>query len=167
MRGSVFDHFILQMSALFYQFIIKMGNSLQTIFLLYMRLTWGFLIFLIGMHKVQNMEQTIQFFSDFNIHYPSFHAHLVAWFEILCGALFILGLASRLIAIPLIVIMITALSTAHSADLSQFQFLKDPTSLVNQPPYPYLVTAILMFIFGPGKISFDAWIKRKIQQNRR
>lgn len=158
----MFENAWLQLGASIYQSIIRFGSGLQSIFLLYMRLTWGYLILQIGLHKIQNMEQIVQFFADLNIHYPSFHAHLVAYFELICGICLVFGFASRLVAIPLTLIMIAALSLAHSADLAHFAFLKDPTSLVNQPPYPYLITGILMFVFGPGKISVDGWIKRKL-----
>ena len=149
-----------------YSFIIKIGTNLQSIFLLYMRLTWGHLIFLIGLHKYQQMDQTVQFFRDLNFLHPSFHAHLTAVFEIFGGIMLVIGLGSRLVAIPLIIIMITALSTAHAQDLNSFRFLLEPSVLALSAPYPYLMTAVLMFVFGPGKISIDGWIKKTLHHHK-
>lgn len=150
----------LRFCAAIYRFIVKVGSNLQSIFLLYMRLTWGHLLFLVGLHKFQNMAQTVQFFTELHIIHPSFHAHLVAFFELVCGGLLVFGLASRLASIPIIMIMATALSTAHASELSSFRFLLVPTSLLIQAPYPYLITAILILLFGPGRFSLDGWIKR-------
>lgn len=147
-----------------YQFFIKIGSNVQSLFLFYMRVTWGHQFFLIGLKKLYGIQETAHFFSSLHIPHPFFHAYLVGWTETLCGLCIFLGFASRIAAIPLIIITLTALSLAHSSDISNFQFLLDPLSLVKQPPYPFLITAILMFCFGPGRISIDAWIKRWASQ---
>jgi uncharacterized membrane protein YphA (DoxX/SURF4 family) len=38
---------------------------------------------------------------------------------------------------------------------------------VSQNPYPFLITTLLVFIFGPGRISLDAWIKRWVSHQPR
>lgn len=161
-----YDHPIFGFFASIYQRLIQIGNNLQSIFLLYMRLTWGFQFFLVGLHKFQQMDQTIQFFRNLQISHPVFNAYLVAGFEMGGGLLLIAGLASRVIAIPLILIMLTALNVAHAADLWTFRWLLEPTDLAIQAPYPYLITAILLFVFGPGRLSIDAWLKRQISEKK-
>lgn len=150
-----------------YGIIVKVGSNLQSLFLLYMRLTWGHQFLLAGINKLKNVSSTIAFFEKLGIPYSEFHAHLVGGLEAVGGILLILGLFSRLISIPLIVIMITALSTAHAESLSNFSFILDPKSLVSQNPYPFLITTLLVFIFGPGRISLDAWIKRWVSNQPR
>ncbi len=162
-----FENWVLRSFALFYQTLIKIGSNLESIFLLYMRLTWGHQLFLIGTHKWQHIAQTAEFFSQLGMGHSSWLAYAIGSLEILSGICLILGLASRLIAIPLICLLITALSTAHAEDLTRFEFLLTPAMLALQAPYPYLITAILMFIFGPGKISFDYWIQKKIKERYR
>ena len=143
-----------------YGLFVKIGSNLQSFFLFYMRATWGHQFFLIGISKFQNISQTIAFFEKLGIPYSDFHAYAVAFFELVGGALLIVGFASRLISIPLIVIMIAALSTAHAEHLTRFQFILNPSSLSGENPYPFLITSLMVFIFGPGRVSIDAWLKR-------
>jgi putative oxidoreductase len=160
----VFENSWLQLAAKLYCSLIQAGSHLQSIFLLYMRLTWGQLLFWIGVGKWEDMDNIVLFFNSLGFYHPSFWAHFVAGFEVIGGACLVVGLASRLVSIPLICLMITALSTAHAADLTRFRFLLEPASLVAQAPYPYLITSILMVLFGPGCFSLDGWIRRRIRQ---
>lgn len=143
-----------------YGFFIKIGSNLQSLFLFYMRVTWGHQFFLAGSDKLKEISKTIDLFAALSIPNPEFHAYAVSFFESVGGILLIAGLASRLICIPLVGIMITALSTAHAEGLSSFKWVLDPKSLVLQDPYPFLITSLLVLIFGPGRLSIDAWIKR-------
>ena len=145
-----------------YQFFIRFGSNFQSLFLLYMRVTWGNEFMQTGLQKLNAIGKTADFFASLHISHPLFNAYLVSWTETLCGLCLLLGFASRMAAIPLIIIMLTALSTAHAPDISNFRFLFDPLSLVRQTPYPFLITAILILCFGPGRISIDAWLKRWI-----
>lgn len=150
-----------------YGIFVKIGSNLQSFFLLYMRWSWGHLFLLAGLDKFHHIDGTAQFFAKLGILYPLFHAYLVAGFEAVGGILLIVGFASRLASIPLMIIMITALATAHAEKLANFQFLLDPKTLAGENPYPFLITTLLVLIFGPGRISIDAWIKRWISQQPR
>lgn len=155
-----FTNPFLNALARIYNFFVKSGNNLQSLFLFYMRLTWGHQFFLAGRGKLEAIEKVILFFTSLHIPHPAFHAYLVSILEAVGGFLLLIGLGSRIAAIPLIIIMLTALSTAHAPNLSHFRFLFEPLSLVREEPYPFLITAVLVFVFGPGRISIDAWIKR-------
>ena len=115
-----------------YGFFIIIGSNLQSVFLLYMRLTWGHRLFLEGTGLLEMAAAVCLFF----------------------------GFASRLASIPLIALMLTTLSTVHAAQLANFQFIIEPHSLVVLGPYPFLITGLMVLVFGPGRISLDAWIKR-------
>lgn len=121
-----------------YSYVVAAGSNLQSLFLLYMRLTWAHQFFL-----QEGALGTI------------------------FGLLLFIGLLSRLAAIPLIVISLIELSTVHAPSISEFRFLFQPMSLVQQKPYPFLITGLLIFIFGPGRISVDAWIKRWVANQPR
>lgn len=152
------SRFLYWMDRLYGLFILT-GSNLQSIFLFYMRATWGHQFFLAGLAKLQNIQETTDFFSTLDIPASGFHAYTVAILELVCGIFLALGFASRLVALPLIAIMFAALSTAHADYLLNFRFLKEPLILVIQQPYPYLITALMVFIFGPGRISLDGLIK--------
>jgi putative oxidoreductase len=85
----------------------------------------------------------------------------VASFETVGGLLLILGLASRLIAIPLTVVLCTAYATAHRAAL--LNIFDDPETFISQPPFNFLVMCLIVFAFGPGKYSLDYLIERKVK----
>jgi putative oxidoreductase len=150
----------------FYSFFIWLGSNLESLFILFLRLTWGHQFFLTGLGKLHHIQETTAYFTSLSILHPEFSAYLVGSLEMVCGFLLFIGLASRLAAIPLIVILLTALSTAHKENLSNFRFLTDPMTLVMQTPYPFLITSLVVFIFGPGRISVDAWIKRWVSRQR-
>ncbi|HET8573189.1 MAG TPA: DoxX family protein [Edaphocola sp.] len=76
---------------------------------------------------------------------------LVIFAEFFCAILLILGLFTRLAAIPLIVTMFVAITMAHGADI----FDK------GQLPFVLLAGFLAIFILGPGKISIDGLISKK------
>ena len=158
--------FLRRMSK-FYGFIILIGSNLQSVFLLYMRLTWGHQLFLTGLTKFRDIDSFIKVLAANNYPAPHFHAYEIAILEIIGGVLLFLGLASRLIAIPLILLTLTILTTLHADYLGNFRFVTDPLILAIQQPYPFLITSLLIFIFGPGRISLDAWIKRWLSHQPR
>ena len=156
----MFANPLLHLIALFYQKIIKIGSNFQSLFLLWVRLTWGHQFFLTGMEKLRHIEQTTQFFASLDIPNPAFHAHLVGASEVIGGSLLVIGLASRLVSIPLLITLLVALGTAHIKILTGFHFLTDPAQLAASNPFPFLIMTLLMLCFGPGRISIDAWLKR-------
>jgi len=147
-----------------YNYFIKIGSNLQSIFLIYMRITWGHQFVLTGWGKLHAIEKTAEFFASLHISHPLFNAYFVSSIETVCGFCLLVGFASRIITIPLIIVMLAALSTAHAPSISNFRFLFQPESLVQQTPYPFLITCILVFCFGPGRVSIDAWLKRWSQE---
>ncbi len=156
----MFENKTLRILNCLYGWTLSFGGNLQSLFLLYMRLVWGHQFFIAGISKFAHIDVVTQFFMSLGLSNPIMVAYVVAFFEAVGGLLLFFGFASRLAAIPLIVIMVSALSLAHSEAFIQLRFLVEPTLLVHQAPYPFLLTALLVFIFGPGRISIDAWIKR-------
>jgi putative oxidoreductase len=143
-----------------YGIFLKIGSTLQSLLLLYLRLTWGHQLLLTGLAKLHDITQTVTLFTKLNIPSPDFHAYEVGWIETIGGACLILGFASRIITIPLIFLMIAALGLVHTEALVNLKFITTPHLLLAQEPYPYLLTSLFVFAFGPGRISLDAWIKR-------
>lgn len=159
-----FENKFLALLDRIYGLFIGIGSNLQSVFLLYMRIVWGHQLFLHGIQKFNHTETVIQFFSILSVPMPEFTAHLVAIIEIVGGLFIFIGFMSRLAAIPVFIVMGSALSLAHSEAFIEWRFLAEPTMLVQQAPYPFLITALLVFIFGPGRVSIDAWLKRWSQR---
>jgi putative oxidoreductase len=69
----------------------------------------------------------------------------------------IAGLASRLSAIPITVVMAVAYLTADFEAVTGI--FSDPDKFVKADPFPYFISALIVLVFGPGKFSIDALIK--------
>lgn len=160
----MFKNSLLHWISSFYTMIITAGGKFQSLFLFYMRITWGYQFFILGLAKLGNIEPLSDLFSSLAIPAPLLNAYLIALLETLCGFMLFIGLGSRLAALPLIIMTLVALSAAHPSNLSELHFLLQPQSLAKEAPYPFLITSVLIFIFGPGRLSLDAWIKRWAEQ---
>ena len=58
-------------------------------------------------------------FARIGFPYPYFTAHFVGVFEVVCGFLVLLGLWTRAAAVPLLIIIITAIITTKLPELSR------------------------------------------------
>ncbi len=146
----------------FYSALTKCGEFFQPILLLAMRLYWGGSLVLSGWGKLHNISNVSDYFASLHIPFPHFNAYLVGTIEFVCGLCLFLGLASRLVTLPLIVILIGALVTDNLAAL--LNVWNDPQNFIMQLPFNYLLAALIVFAFGPGKISLDyliEWLSRK------
>lgn len=146
MLTNPFLHFLDK----FYQFFIRIGSNLQSLLLLYLRVIWGHQFFTHGINRL-------------GFHFTPFELGI----EAVLGFCLFIGFASRIVTIPLIILTLRALISSQSPELSHFQFLTEPINLVRQVPYPFLLTSLIVFIFGPGRISIDAWIKRWVDNQPR
>ena len=108
---------------------------------LVMRLAVGWVFLQAGWGKLHNLDRVTGFFTQLGIAMPGFMAPFVATTEFVCGLALIIGLWSRVAAIPLAITMIVALSTAHKESL---QFDK----IFGEAVFLYLV--ILIGIMGIG-----------------
>lgn len=137
----------------FYTGLISVGDFLQSLFLLAIRLYWGYGFFQAGYHKLLDIPATTAFFSKLGIPFSEAVAYFVGGVESIGGILLIAGLFSRFAAIPLIIIMIVAyLTTAKEAVL---QLFSNPELFVSKTPFFFLIASFLVFAFGPGKFSLD------------
>ena len=142
-----------------YRLLIRVANSLQSPFLLAIRLYWGWQFAQTGWGKLGDINKVIHFFTSLGIPAPALNAWFVSGLELAGGILLILGLGSRLIALPLVIDMIVAYITAdHEALL---QFFSDPDKFYAAAPFTFLFASLIVLIFGPGKFSLDALLTDK------
>lgn len=141
-----------------YDKIVCLGEFLQTYLLLALRIYWGYSFFQAGFGKIKNPAPVIDFFASLNIPFPEIMAPVVGWVEAVGGICLLAGFATRLVAIPLAITMITALLTAHSD--ATFAMVQNPQRFINQTPFTYLLTSLIVLCFGPGKISVDYLLER-------
>ena len=142
-----------------YGILIAVGNSLQSPFLLLVRLYWGWQFAQSGWGKLHNLDKVTGFFTDLGIPAPALNAAFVSGLEFFGGILLFLGLASRPIAFMMTINMLVAYITADREALASI--ISDPGKFYGATPYTFLFACLLVFIFGPGKYSLDAFLGAK------
>ena len=145
-----------------YSLLVTFGNSLQSPFLLFVRLYWGWQICQTGWGKLHNLPHVIEFFTSLGIPAPALNAYFVSGFEFLGGILLAVGLGSRLVALMLAVDMLVAYITADRAAL--MSIFSSPGDFYAAAPYTFLVASLIILIFGPGRFALDNLIERKWRQ---
>jgi putative oxidoreductase len=135
--------------------------SLQSPFLLLVRLYWGWQFAQTGWGKFNNLEKVTGFFMSLGIPLPGPTAHFIAGLELSGGILLALGLVSRPIALLLATNMLVAYITADREAL--FSVISDPDKFSGAAPFTFLIASLIVLIFGPGKLSIDAWIASRNQ----
>jgi putative oxidoreductase len=142
-----------------YERLIWAASSLQSPFLLLVRLYWGFQMMQTGWGKLHNLAKVTEFFTSLGIPLPGLNAPFIVGLEFLGGILIMLGLGSRLVALLLTCDMAVAFVTADRGAL--FSIFSDPDKFYAAAPYTFLVAFLIVLIFGPGRVSLDALLNKK------
>jgi putative oxidoreductase len=121
----------------------------QSVSLLLARLAVAYGFYDPAMQKWSDIESVATWFDSIGIPFPALNAYLAASTEILGVVLLTLGLFTRLISIPLMVVMVVAITTVHlshgfSAGDNGFEI-----------PLYYMLFLALFASFGAGKFSLD------------
>ena len=119
------------------------------------RITLGVLFVSTGWGKVHSLAKVTAFFTDLGIPAPGINAHFVSFLELIGGALLVVGLGSRLVALPLMGSMAVAILTAQR---DQVHGLPDLFGLVE---WTYFALLLWVAIAGPGRISLDHLLTRR------
>ncbi len=130
-----------------------LGNqtAFTDISLLLIRLAAGGFMLSHGFGKLQKLVNGNFEFGDPIGVGPETSLGLTVFAEILCAFLILVGLFSRLAAIPLIITMLVAVFMVHADD----DFGKKELGLF------YLINYLVIFLSGAGKYSLDKLILKK------
>lgn len=125
------------------------GRSLA---LLFARLTIAYGFYEPAMMKFKDIGSVAEWFGSMGIPFPTLNAYMAASTEVLGVVLLTLGLLTRAISIPLIIIMIVAIVTVHlpngfSAGNNGFEI-----------PFYYMLFLLTFLSHGAGKFSLDRLI---------
>ena len=127
-----------------------------------LRVTLGVVFIQTGWGHLTHMSDTIEAFrNDFGVPFPEFNARLASGTEFFGGILILLGLGARLAALPMAFTMLVAIATAKRAQLNGVN-LDSFTTLLGFEEFSYLVMFLTVAIIGPGKLSLDALIARRL-----
>jgi putative oxidoreductase len=145
-----------------YAWFLRVANLGQHLFLLAVRFYFGWQFYETGRGKLADIQKVVDNFVGWNVPAPVFNAHFISWLETIGGILLMLGLASRLVAIPLTIDMIVAYVVADTDALHSF--FSDPDKFTGAAPFNYLFVFLLILFFGPGFFSLDTlirWLRKK------
>src|ERR1700755_277740 len=138
----------------------RAASSLQSLFLLLVRLYWGWQFAQSGWGRLHHIPQATQFFESLHIPFPAANVVFISTLEFVGGILIILGLGSRIISLLLACDMMVAYLSADMEGLRSI--ISDPGKFYNADPYTFLFASLLILIFGPGRFALDWWMRRRL-----
>jgi len=137
-----------------------LAARLQSPLLLVIRLYWGVAFAQTGWGKLLNLDRTAEFFGGLGLPLPKLNAIMAGATECGGGILLALGLFARPVAVPLVCTMLVAYATADKEAL--LAITRDPEQFLSAAPFLFLLASLLVLAFGPGKLSVDQLLVRKV-----
>jgi len=124
--------------------------------IVFVRLAAGLIFFTQGILKFTDPRMGVIRFTRIGFPHPDFTAHFVGTFEIVCGLLVIAGFATRIAAIPLLIVILTAIATTKIPEL--FRPTQGFWFMVSDARTDFAMTMCLLFLIraGGGGWSLDA-----------
>jgi putative oxidoreductase len=139
------------------------SSSLKSIILI--RLAVGLIFLTQGILKYSDPRMGILRFARIGFPLPGLTAYVVGAFEIVCGLMVLTGLFTRLAAIPLLVIILTAIASTKMPEL--FRPQQGFWFMVSDARTDFAMTMSLLFLLatGGGLWSLDAWRQARQRQD--
>jgi len=100
-------------------------------------------------------------FETIGFAHPDFVAAFVGTFETVCGALVLFGLSVRIAAVPLLIIMLTAIATTKIPILLDKGFWK----MAHEARTDFAMTLLTVFllVYGASRLSVDYRIMQRVE----
>jgi putative oxidoreductase len=120
------------------------------------RLAVGLIFLTQGILKYTDPKMGVARFTRIGFPYPYFTAHFVGTFEIVCGLLVLLGLWTRAAAIPLLIVISTAIATTKVPEL--FRAGQGVWFMISdaRTDFAMLCSLVFLIVEGGGAWSLDA-----------
>jgi putative oxidoreductase len=109
-----------------------------------------------GWGKLHSLPKVIEYFESLHIPAAQIQAPMVAGIEFGCGALILVGLATRIAALPLVGTMVVAIITAKAAEFETW------TDVFGISEFLMIVILGYLICYGASPLSLDHLIKRKV-----
>ena len=120
---------------------------------IFIRLAVGLIFLTQGILKYTDAHMGVERFTRIGFSHPAFTAHFVGAFEIVCGLLVLAGLLTGLAAIPLLIIICTAIATTKIPELKHagqgFWYM------VSDARTDFAMLMCLLFLIVSGRTSPD------------
>lgn len=141
-----------------YQKIAEKLDRLQDIPLLLFRLILAYGFYGPATMKWGNIQGIAEWFGSMGIPLPTLNAYMAASTEMAAVILLPLGIATRIISIPLMVTMVVAIVTVHLGN--GFEAGDNGFEI----PLYYLLMLFALLINGGGRVSLDNFISKKLNK---
>jgi putative oxidoreductase len=115
-----------------------------------------------GLLKFLDPAMGVNRFTRIGFPHPAFTAHFVGAFEIICGLLVLFGVITRVSAIPLLIVISTAIVTTKIPEL--FRSNQGFWYMISDARTDFAMFCCLLFLIiaGPGSWSLDAiWARSR------
>jgi putative oxidoreductase len=123
--------------------------------IIWIRLAVGLIFATQGLLKFIDPNMGVNRFTRIGFPTPALTAHFVGTFEMLCGVLVLVGLWTRFAAIPLLVVIATAIATTKLPELTRasqgFWFMVSEA----RTDFAMLCSLVFLIAAGPGALSLD------------
>jgi putative oxidoreductase len=142
-----------------YAWAVRNCCLLQSPFLLFVRVYWGWQLSANGWSKLHNLPRVTDYFTSLGVPAPGPTATFVSSVEFVGGILLALGLLSRFIGLVLAIDMANAYIFGDRQAL--FSIFSDPDKFTAATPYTTLCAVLVILIFGPGLFALDTYLLRR------
>ena len=124
------------------------------------RLVVGWVFLWTGWQKLHFLPRMVENFREWGIPLPEILTPFASGMEFVGGLLLLLGLCTRIVSIPMMIIMLVAIATAKWDDVDSLQ------TLLGFEEISYFVMFGYLGVAGPGPVSIDHLILKALRQER-
>jgi putative oxidoreductase len=140
------------------RFLLQPATGPASLFLI--RLPVGLIFFTQGILKFTDPKMGVERFTRIGFAHPGFTAHFVGVFEIVCGAMVLVGLWTRLASIPLLIVISTAIATTKLPELLRasqgFWYMVSDA----RTDFAMFCSLLFLILAGAGMWSLDSRLSR-------
>lgn len=124
------------------------------------RIVVGWVFLWSGWTKLHILPRMIENFREWGIPAPEILTPFVSGMEFVGGLLLLLGLLTRVVAVPMMIIMVVAIAAAKWAAVDSLE------TLLGFEEVSYFVMFAWLAVAGPGPVSLDHLVLRAVRPNR-
>ena len=127
---------------------------------LLVRLVVGWVFLWTGWQKLHILPRMIENFRSWGIPAPEILTPFVSGVEFVGGLLLLLGLLTRFVSVPMMIVMLVAVVSAKWGDVDSLE------TLLGFEEVSYLVMFAWLGIAGPGPVSLDHFVLKIFRRER-
>lgn len=124
------------------------------------RLVVGWVFLWTGWSKLQALPRMIENFRGWGIPFPEIVTPFVSGVECIGGLLLLVGLLTRFVSVPMMIVMLVAVVSAKAAQVNSLE------TLLGFEEVSYFVMFAWLGIAGPGPVSLDHLVLRAFRPQR-